>query len=259
MIKLNNRIIEQDYFGDGTLKCTVPPPISVCAKILWCYDADSELFTLAALVDYIKDKYPRMPIELTLPYIPHARQDREVSGRLFTLKSFAKIINSMGFDRVHVFDPHSDVSAALIDRIDVCLDAFLVGQYEKNGKKIPVMYPDAGAAKKYSVRGEEAIIGNKVRNEEGRIVSYELLNFVEGTKKVIIRDDICSYGGTFVAAAKELRKRGVEEIILVVTHCENNILKGEVFNYIDQVFTTDSILTVEHPQIKIARSFRNEN
>ena len=256
MIKLNDYTIEQDAFGDGTLKCTVPPPISVCAKILWCYDADSELFTIASLVDFIKDKYPKMPIELTLPYIPHARQDREVSGRLFTLKSFAKLINSMGFDRVNVFDPHSDVSCALIDRIDVCLDAFMVSRNETNGNVIPVMYPDAGAAKKYSVRGENAIIGNKIRNEEGRIVNYELLNFVEGTKKVIIRDDICSYGGTFVAAAKELRKRGVEEIILVVTHCENNILKGEVFDYVDKVFTTDSILTIQHPKIQIARSFR---
>lgn len=49
MIKLNNRIIEQNYFGDGTLKCAVPPPISVCAKNLYRYDADSELFTLVAL------------------------------------------------------------------------------------------------------------------------------------------------------------------------------------------------------------------
>ena len=127
--------------------------------------------------------------------------------------------------------------------------------------QIRIRDPDAGAAKKYGeAEGiNNPIIGNKHRNEEGRITSYELLNFVEGTKKVIIRDDICSYGGTFVAAAKELRKRGVEEIILVVTHCENNILKGEVFDYIDRVFTTDSILTVSHPKITIARKFREES
>ena len=127
-------------------------------------------------------------------------------------------------------------------------------------KNCAVMYPDNGAAKKYgAMEGvTNPIIGNKHRNTEGRIDGYELINFPEGTKKVIIRDDICSYGGTFVAAAKELRKRGVEEIILVVSHCENNILKGEVFDHIDRVFTSDSICTVSHPKLVVTKAFRGE-
>ena len=121
------------------------------------------------------------------------------------------------------------------------------------------MYPDAGAAKKYSRAAKlPVIIGNKHRNEEGRIDSYELLNFPEGTKSVIIRDDICSYGGTFVAAAKALRERGVEKIMLMVSHCENNILKGEVFDYIDRVVTTDTICTIEHPKLEFAARYRTD-
>ena len=262
MIRLNGQLLEVGSFGDGTLKCNAPRVLPVgngkfdTKTVTWCYDNDSEIFTLICLVDYLKDHYPNAPRKLLLPYIPHARQDREVSGRLFTLKSFAKIINSLDFTEVEYFDPHSDVSKALIDRGIFIYSPFMVAY-----QGYAVMYPDAGAAKKYGeAEGiNNPIIGNKHRNEEGRITSYELLNFVEGTKKVIIRDDICSYGGTFVAAAKELRKRGVEEIILVVTHCENNILKGEVFDYIDRVFTTDSILTVSHPKITIARKFREES
>ncbi len=262
MITLNNVIITQETFGDGTLKCETPRTLPLgngkydTKTIMWCYDNDAELFTLICLVDYLRDHYPQAPRKLILPYIPHARQDREVSSRLFTLKSFAKVINSLDFIEVEYYDPHSDVAKALIDRGSFVYSPFMVSY-----KDCAVMYPDAGAAKKYgTVEGvENPIIGNKHRNEEGRIDSYELVNFIEGTKKVIIRDDICSYGGTFVAAAKELRKRGVEEIVLVVTHCENAILKGEVFEYIDRVFTTDSILTVSHPKITIARSFRKEN
>lgn len=260
MIKINGYQIKQESFGDGTLKCEVPPHTVVAgtgyvAHVLWCYDNDSELFTLSCLIDYIKSKYPRMPVELTLPYIPHARQDREVSQRFFTLKTFANIINSMDFDYVHVYDPHSDVASSLINRVQVHTEAFAISY---NDTAVAVMYPDAGAAKKYcSVDGVCCpIIGNKHRNNEGRIDSYELLNFIEGTKKVFIRDDICSYGGTFVAAAKELKKRGVDEIVLIVTHCENNILKGEVFDYIDKVYTTDSIFTENHPKVFIAKSFR---
>ena len=97
MIKLNDHVIEQDCFGDGTLKCALPAINSAGSLIVitWCYDNDAELFTLWSLVCYIRDRYPDITLNLAMPYIPHARQDREVSHRLFTLKYFAKLINAM--------------------------------------------------------------------------------------------------------------------------------------------------------------------
>ena len=267
MIKFNGVLIEQDHFGDGTLKCNTPG-LSPTGngkydkkEILWCYDSDSELFTIIALREYLRDHFPCSQVKLVMPYIPHARQDREVSGRLFTLKAFAKVINSLDFYEVEVLDPHSDVSRALIDRLVVSYNFFPLSQLVNEQKKnTAVMYPDAGAAKKYStIEGVvNPIVGNKHRNDEGRIDGYSVSNFKEGTDVVVIRDDICSYGGTFVSAAKALKELGVKTIYLVVTHCENNILKGEVFNYIDRVFTTDSIFTASHPHIIITRSFRGE-
>lgn len=256
MITVNDIKITQDKFGDGTLKCAAFPLTGLRADgntIKWLYDGDEELFTLYCIARDIQNKLPGSPMHLIMPYIPHARQDRDVSGRLFTLKYFAEIINSLDFRTVAVFDPHSDVSPAVIDRMwEMCMP----DPISSSGADA-IMYPDAGAAKKYG-RGYPlpAIIGNKHRNAEGRIDSYELLNFTEGAKKVIIRDDICSYGGTFVAAAKALRARDVEYITLFVSHCENNILKGDVFKYIDKVITTDSICTVEHPQIEFIEKFR---
>ena len=252
------QVIKQEAFGDGSLKCQIPviDEREKDVHIIWCYDNDQELFCLWSLVRYIQNEYPDAVMCLHLPYIPHARQDRNVSERLFTLKYFAEMINRMNFYAVWVLDPHSDVSLALIDRVKQMPMPFLVSY-----KDCAVMYPDNGAAKKYgSMEGVvNPIIGNKHRNAGGRIDGYELMNFTEGTKKVVIRDDICSYGGTFVAAAKELRKRGVEEITLVVSHCENNILKGEVFEYIDKVFTSDSICTVTHPKLVVSKVFRGEN
>lgn len=262
MIKLENKIISQETFGDGTLKCFIPPIESArsFANITWCYDCDAELFCLWSLVRYIQDKYPDQKINLYMPYIPHARQDRNVSNRLFTLKYFSELINAMNFNKVFVLDPHSDVSLALINRVEERDLPFTVAP--RSDEVATIMFPDSGAAKKYSPRYQlesrdnPFIVGNKHRNNEGRIDSYELMNFVDGTKSVIIRDDICSYGGTFVAAAKELRKRGVEHITLVVSHCENNILKGEVFDFIDEVFTTDSICTVSHPKLHVTKKYR---
>lgn len=271
MIIYRRKEIKQEQFGDGTLKALVPENLSNgdmlsivgsffgsgSEAITWCYDNDAEIFTLNCLVDAIRDiKGNNVDIELRMPYIPHARQDRKVSGRFFTLKTFAKMINQMNFSKVIVLDPHSDVSTALIDR---CYEMLKPIELIKVKEGTVLMYPDAGAAKKYKA-DSTCIIGNKHRNSEGRIDSYELLNFVEGTKSVCIVDDICSYGGTFVAAAKALRERGVETIGLVVSHCEDNILKGEVFNYIDFVYTSDSICHIEnHEKIEFIDSYDFRN
>lgn len=261
MIKIDNTIITQEAFGDGTLKCSIPTVETdqkyIC--ITWCYDNDAELFCLWSLVRHIQENFCEMKINLLMPYMPHARQDRNVSDRIFTLKYFAEMINMMNFNKVLVLDPHSDVTLALINRIEELDSPFAVSSKDPVAT---IMFPDNGAAKKYSPRylleakDNPFIVGNKHRNNDGRIEKYDLMNFVDGTKSVIIRDDICSYGGTFVSAAKELRKRGVEHITLIVSHCENNILKGDVFKYIDTVFTTDSICTVSHPQLIVTKKYR---
>lgn len=267
MIKVNGHKLELETFGDNTLKCKTIEPgwlvedqlgakVGDRATLTWAYDNDAELFAVCCLAKELHEETDNVYLEL--PYIPHARQDRKVSGRLFTLKVFAEIINSLNFKRVYVLDPHSDVSLALIDHIRV-MD-YGVLNLQKVDNLDAVMFPDTGAAKKYStvinVDNFPVIIGNKHRNAEGRVESYELMNFPEGAKTVVIIDDICSYGGTFVSAAKALKEKGVEKVILAVSHCENNILKGEVFDYIDEVYTTDSICTVEHPKLTVTKKFR---
>lgn len=268
MIYVNCIKVDLDHFGDKTLKCVLDKDYYNLidrdqVQILWAYDNDEELFALYAITRHIQDNYCKK-VKLIMPYIPNARQDREVSDRIFTLKYFAEIINSLNFVSVYVLDPHSGVATNLInniviDNIDEELIPIIEDAY--------LMFPDNGAAVKYfnSTRGwimdyyarkEQIITGTKHRNADGRIDSYELTNFKDGIKTVIIRDDICSYGGTFVSAAKELRKRGVENIILVVSHCENNILKGEVFDYFDEVYTTDSICTIKHPKLTIIDEYR---
>lgn len=267
-------IVKQEHFGDGTLKCNVEDLAEQLNSnsehwITWSYDNDSELFTLACLVDFLK-KGSDNDLRLCLPYIPNARQDRFVSGRLFTLKTFCKFINSLGFKEVEVLDPHSNVATALFDNVNPSFPNWstIIDDFDD----FTIMFPDAGAAKKYAentefASGKDIIIGNKHRDKEGRVSEYELLNFVEGTKSVLIIDDIVSYGGTVAEAAKALRAKGVEKIYLAVSHCESNIFKGKVFDYVDVVYTTDSILDLSKlshetvllekvSKIKLALTFR---
>ena len=59
-------------------------------------------------------------ITLVLPYVPYGRQDRKCdSGEAFSLKVFAGLLNSLRFKKIVIFDPHSDVTPALIDNVKV--------------------------------------------------------------------------------------------------------------------------------------------
>ena len=96
MITVNGYLVEASTFGDGTLKCpVVPGHILMTSKpneIVWAYDNDADLFTLICVTRDIQNRLPEAKIILTMPYIPHARQDRNVSGRLFTLKYFCQLL-----------------------------------------------------------------------------------------------------------------------------------------------------------------------
>ena len=213
MIKVNGKTINLEQFGDKTLKCSltgIDTKLNAnifgnilgsggidsmpLAEILWCYDFDSELFALQCIVDTLRDREPLVQITLEMPYIPNARQDRYVSGRMFTLKTFAKIINSMSFYKVKVFDPHSDVSTALIYRIEVIeskhqqLLDIACTDINTDVRTTQKMFPDNGAAKKYGAT-DNSIIGYKHRNKEGRIDSYSFTGLEETTTRVVIVDD----------------------------------------------------------------------
>jgi ribose-phosphate pyrophosphokinase len=72
-------------------------------------------------------------INLFIPYMPYARQDRVmVAGEPFSLKVVADMINSCGFNKVIVFDPHSDVSIALLNNCHVINNSQFVNECLKS-------------------------------------------------------------------------------------------------------------------------------
>ena len=84
------------------------------------------------------------------------------------------------------------------------------------------------------------------------ILDFNALVFCVG-KDILIVDDICSYGGTFLHSAKKLKEFGANKIYLYVSHCENSILKGQLMSsgLIERVFTTNSIFTESHERIEV--------
>ena len=271
MIKFGENVIKYGHYPDGTLniKLTQDDINSLISysRIGWYYDSEEELIVLIYLLNALHSKNIT-GVGLDMPYVPNARMDRcENVNDVFTLKYFANIINSLGFNFVRTLDTHSTVTEALINNISNESPAsyiqFVMGQIVPfTDKELTIFYPDVGSMKRYSkMIKAPCAFGNKVRDwETGKIQNLEVVGDQKLIKDhdILIIDDICSRGGTFYYAAQKLKELGAKDIYLWVSHCENTILDGEFINsgLLKKIYTTDSIYTAKHDLIEAISGYR---
>ena len=209
--------------------------------IYFWYENDKEILYLLFIVDFIKNEYPNNDILLFMPYVPYSRQDRSFNLEPFTLKTFCNLINSCGFFKVYISNPHSDVTMALIDNVENVYNPnsifdivtkevnFKVSQIKPEDLKFYILSPDIGSHKKtykiYSDNKEkiiDLIQATKVRcTDTGKILKTKIVNYPDKNDDypVIIIDDICDGGATFIEIAKLLKKQNeLRTIVLYVTH-----------------------------------------
>lgn len=222
------------------------------AYIDFYYENDADFMKLMFIVKHIDSKVSE--IHLTIRYMPYSRMDRVEGHSVFTLKTVAEFINDLLLTSVTIYEPHSDVTMALIndskaiyptkDKLDEVLN-----EIGFNKEKDVLFFPDAGAQKRYhDLKGFKQAVGFKKRNfQTNKIEGLEVLGEIPKGAKVLILDDLCSYGGTFMMAGEKLKELGAGEVSLFITHCEHNIFKGKIFktDVIDNVFTTNTMMFQE--------------
>lgn len=216
------------------------------------YEDDRDLTKLYFLKSYM-DQVGIKDVELKILYMPYSRMDRSEKGSAFTLKYVAELINLMKFNKVLVIEPHSDMTCALLDNSEPHYVNFellpKVQELVGFGENDYIMFPDTGAGKRYKdLKTNNVLIGHKVRDfQTGDIKRLDLMGEREKQgKKVIIVDDLSSRGGTFVHSSIKLKEIGFEEVYLLVAHAENAVFDGELFDHIDKLFTTHTILSKEN-------------
>lgn len=231
-------------------------------EVCWFYDNMEEFFALQIIVAYLKD-HGMDNIILNLPYCPNARMDRaESDNDVLIMKYFGKLINSLGFKVVRILDPHSSAVENTIDRAEIHYPLKHIQKtIEDIGNIDLLFYPDHGSESRYSPIQEDLdlpyLSGYKQRDwKTGRIEKLQILGDTSTIKEknILIIDDICSKGGTFLYSAKALKEYGAADIYLYVTHCENTILQGEIINsgLIKKIYTTNSIYRAgDHPLIEV--------
>lgn len=230
--------------------------VKIVAKI----QNSDDLFALALVKDAIINLHTERRalhaitgFHLVIPYVPYARQDRAcVIGESFSLKVFGNFINSLGFDRVTVVDPHSDVTAAVINNVEVINQVYVVHMFDDLIKECTkpgciLISPDAGANKKTMKQAQyfdhvRFLRADKLRDlATGNIIETVVYADDLTGLNVFIFDDICDGGRTFVELAAALKKKNAATVNLFVTH--GIFSKGYdalLKNGIDKIYTTNT-------------------
>lgn len=222
----------------------------------------NDLIRIFLATNAVRELKKESRIWLFLPFIPFARQDRVcVEGEPLSIKGFVSLINSQKFERVFVYDPHSDVAPALIDNSCVIKNHhyveqvydYLMTQRDHAEGPIKLVSPDAGAYKKIFATAsalkytDDIIICDKVRDlRTGNIIQTTVNTEDLNGSDVLIIDDICDGGRTFIEIAKELKARNAGLIYLAVTFGIFSKGFGELEKYFERIFTTNLLKDVSN-------------
>jgi len=254
-------MFERIKFPDGQISAKwnpenkhEPPPALIAQRI----NSYEDLFFVRAIADILP-----YPIEhsLFIPCMFGQRSDRRFSSmQSFDLHLITDIVNECGFSRVTIFDPHSDVTMALINKsikkssfeyVEKAVKDIVIKQIgSENPESVLLVSPDAGAYKKVFEYGEKlnlSVMGAmKHRDKDGKI-TLMFTHDVEG-KDCLIVDDLCDGGYTFELLGKALKEHKARKVYLYVSH--GLFSKGFAGMYnagIDHIYCTNSVKDLVGP------------
>lgn len=243
--------VHQNKFPAGELRINVGDcSRCTCVQIEVKFQTNEDLVALMTVSNAVwQTILLGCKVELILAYVPYDRQDRVCNpGEAFSLVELCSLINNMEFDSVRIADPHSEASTGMLDSVQVTTQADIwvpVLQNLKLEQDFVICSPDKGARLKSEGIAEALnvryIQADKTRKlSTGKIIEFNVkAEEVQGT--VVIVDDICDGGGTFIGLAQELKKLGADKVILMCTHGVFSKGLTGLFTYIDEIHTTDSL------------------
>lgn len=233
MISINNTEIIPTIFPDGTAQVwKLPNDIINFIKtnpdkivIEWNYQSDAELIYVLMLRDLLVHLCENKGADIVLycPYLPYARQDKDISNETtWGLATFMDLLRP--FDEVVTVDVHNPeyFKYSYVDITNLSAEALIADATQKCDANY-LCYPDLGAASRYSRFNNKvrSCVMKKVRDQlTGEITGLNYLHTPPScvNDNVLLIDDICDGGRTFIEATKVLTNSKPNSINLYVTH-----------------------------------------
>lgn len=210
-------------------------------------NTSDDIMFLLIFTDMLKKDYRDAKINLFLPYMPYQQADKNFGrNECFSLKTMCNLINSMNYNKVTVYAPHSEVGPGLLNNCEVIDNTSFVysvlARLNIKDEDLIICSPDAGAYKlifklveKIGFKGD-IITCSKSRNHTTGALTIQVPT-CDPNKSVLILDDICLAGNTFFNIRKELKN---ENVYLAVSHGIFNDNVNRLETEFTKVFTTNS-------------------
>lgn len=227
MITVNGHKIEPTRFPDGTTQVWKLPEALLAEdhiRVDWRFEREDEFFSIMQLRALLFQK----KFFLHVPYLPFARQDKDVSNQqTFALHPFGDMINLLRCEEVTSVDVHNPDTTRLVITNFRNIEVHDIHETLITALRPDlVVFPDSGAGFRYTyLRKHPYIVFEKDRDQAtGTIRGHKLTGYgnpeklVDGANLLII-DDLCDGGATFLSIAKsvEVRAKNVK-LHLFVTH-----------------------------------------
>ncbi|MGC4040846.1 MAG: ribose-phosphate diphosphokinase [Flavobacterium sp.] len=237
-------------FSGGEPHIKINPNFDISKEVTITHRINSfnDLGLLCITVDGLR-RMGVKAIKAFIPYFPAARQDRVmIPGEPLSIKVYADIINALNLDKITVFDPHSEVTPALLDNCEVIHNyRFIETVLKSIGSNVKLISPDGGALKKiYMVTeylgGKEVVECSKSRNvKDGKLSGFRVYEDDLQQTDCLIIDDICDGGFTFTGLAEELKKKNAGTLYLAISHGIFNKGFDELNKHFSKIYTTNSV------------------
>lgn len=272
MISVNNIKIVPTIFPDKTSQVwKLPQEVfdyvdnNQNIYIKWDFESESELMHVLQLAELIHihisksgryDNLDTIPnLILKMDYLPYARQDKEVDNNLtFALHVFLGVLAS-NFHKIEVFDPHNlKMMEEMSNFVNIITAEDAINKAIFVDRSNVICYPDKGAKERYenlNISKLPSVYMEKVRDQmTGNVLGIKLsddtdLNILRD-QRVIIIDDICDGGRTFIEAAKVLYSNLASTVSLYTSHgIYSKGLKVLLDAGIDRVYDKNGLVTCQ--------------
>lgn len=186
-------------------------------------------------------------IRVNIKYMMYQQDDRRFSTtESFGLKFICNLLNQYPNVMYTIFHPHSD-KVEFINNLKIIPNTHFVNAAiaDIGNKDALWVIPDSGAFKtqfKQTLEVDrEFLTCMKSRDHKtGELTTIVETDDLKGRDCFIV-DDICLGGRTFMAIAKELKKKGAGKLYLIISHGLFNYGIEGLLEHFEKIYTTDSI------------------
>lgn len=246
-------IFEKNYYPDKTFYVDIKNQSffeSSFNKTITCKINDYEDLIFLA---HCKDIYNQFNqnIYILIPCLIEQQADRRFHySESFGLKIATDFINSLNFLGVSLFHPHSDVSSGLLNKCNTINNTNFIKEVLKDldTDNLILFSSDAGGFKplmklvdELNWKGETYSASKSRKYEDGK---SKLIQVVEKDdfegKDILIIDDMCLYGGTFLGLSALLKVKNVGKLYLAVSHITIKSPNRLLESSFEKIFTTNS-------------------